>query len=48
MRKTFFRTLAFLNRVLLPRISRRDLSRLSKVEKAIVAYRYWVTINALD
>jgi hypothetical protein len=48
MRRTFFKTLALLNKVLLPRISRRDLSRLSKVEKAIVAFRYWVTTNALD
>ncbi len=48
MRKFFFRILAGLNRALLPKISRKDPTRLSKVDKAIVAYRYWVTINVLD
>ncbi|GIV35801.1 MAG: hypothetical protein KatS3mg032_0180 [Cyclobacteriaceae bacterium] len=48
MRKVFFRFLARLNRLLLPRISRRNLNRLSKTEKLIVAWRYWVTCNALD
>ncbi|MBX2895363.1 MAG: hypothetical protein KF763_07965 [Cyclobacteriaceae bacterium] len=48
MKKTVFKILANLNKVLLPRISKRDLNRLSKFEKAVVAYRYWVTINSLD
>ncbi|MCK6618308.1 MAG: hypothetical protein L6Q51_11770 [Cyclobacteriaceae bacterium] len=47
MRKIFFRALAQLNKVLLPRISRKDLSRLTKFDKAIVAFRYWVTTNSL-
>ncbi|MCS6974767.1 MAG: hypothetical protein NZM13_09815 [Cyclobacteriaceae bacterium] len=48
MRKVFFRFLAKLNKCLLPRISKRDLNRLSKTDKLIVAWRYWVTRNALD
>jgi len=48
MKKSFFKILATINKVILPRISKRDLNRLSKFEKAVVAYRYWVTINALD
>lgn len=48
MKKSIFKVLASLNKVLLPRISKRDLNRLSKFEKAVVAYRYWVTINSLD
>lgn len=48
MKKSVFKILASLNKVLLPRISKRDLNRLSKFEKAVVAYRYWVTINSLD
>ncbi|MBL7860401.1 MAG: hypothetical protein JNJ65_04515 [Cyclobacteriaceae bacterium] len=48
MKKVFFKTLAQLNKVIMPRISKRDLTRLTKWEKAIVAYRYWVTTNALD
>jgi hypothetical protein len=47
MRKFFFVVLARLNRLVLPRISRKDPARLSKLEKAITAYRYWVTLNSL-
>ena len=47
MRKLFFTVLATLNKVVLPRYSRRDLTRLGKLDKAIVAWRYWVTCNAL-
>lgn len=48
MKKTFYKVLARINKAILPQISRKDLNRLSKVDKAIVAYRYWVTINSLD
>jgi hypothetical protein len=47
MRKTLFQWLAALNKAILPKYSRRDLSRLSKLDQAIIAYRYWVTKNAL-
>ncbi len=42
-----FRILARLNKVILPRYSKRDISRLSKMDKILVAYRYWVTIHAI-
>ncbi len=45
--KAFFKALASLNKVLLPQYSKRDITRLSKVDKAIIAYRYWITKNAL-
>jgi len=48
MKKGFFKTLARINKVILPRISKRNLNRLSKFEKAVVAFRYWVTVNSLD
>ncbi|MCW5912440.1 MAG: hypothetical protein KIT62_15335 [Cyclobacteriaceae bacterium] len=48
MKKPIFKILAKVNKVILPRISKRNLNRLTKFEKAVVAYRYWVTINALD
>ncbi|MBL7847652.1 MAG: hypothetical protein JNL40_09305 [Cyclobacteriaceae bacterium] len=48
MKKIAFKTLALLNRVLLPRMSKRDLTKLKKWEKAIVAWRYWVTIHAIE
>lgn len=48
MRHQIFKILAQLNKWFLPRISRKNLNRLSKTDKLIVAYRYWVTKNALD
>ncbi|MBK7649762.1 MAG: hypothetical protein IPJ20_02080 [Flammeovirgaceae bacterium] len=48
MKKNLFKILAKINKVIMPRFSQRDITRLSKIEKAMVAYRYWVTINALD
>lgn len=47
-RKSFFKTLAKVNKFILPRYSKRDINKLSKIDKALVAYRYWVTINAID
>jgi hypothetical protein len=46
--KSLFRLLAKLNKIVLPRYSKRDLTKLSAIDKALIAYRYWVTIHALD
>jgi len=48
MKKSLFRTLARINKWILPRYSKRDLSRLSKWDQALIAFRYWVTKNALE
>jgi len=48
LKKNLFRFLARINKVLLPRYSKRDLTTLSKFDKLVVAYRYWVTIHALE
>ncbi len=48
MKKSIYKILARINKVILPRYSQRDVTKLSKVDKALVAFRYWVTINALD
>jgi hypothetical protein len=48
MKKALFKILARLNKAILPRYSKNDLSRLTKTQKAIVAFRYWVTVNSLD
>jgi hypothetical protein len=48
MKKTFYQILASINKVILPRYSKRDFTKLSKAGKAIVAYRYWVTIHAIE
>lgn len=47
MKRSMFQFLALVNRLILPRMSKRDLTKLTSIQKAIVAYRYWVTINAL-
>lgn len=47
MRKNLFRLLAKLNKWLLPKLWHKDLLRLTKLEKAIVGWRIWVTKNAL-
>ena len=48
MKKTFYQILASVNKIILPRYSKRDFTRLSKIGKVIVAYRYWVTIHAIE
>jgi hypothetical protein len=48
MKKFVFRILAALNRVFVPRASKLNLNKLSKAGKLLIAYRYWVTTNALD
>lgn len=47
-KKVIFRILAKVNRIILPRYSKRDITKLSGIDKALIAYRYWVTKNALD
>jgi hypothetical protein len=46
--KGFFKGLAKFNKLILPRYSKRDINHLSKIDKAVVAWRYWVTVHALD
>jgi hypothetical protein len=48
MKKVIFKFLAKVNKVLMPRYSKRDITKLSKFDKALVAYRYWITLHALD
>ncbi len=48
MKKSIFKFLAKVNSVILPRYSQRDITKLSKIDKALVAYRYWVTLHVLD
>ena len=48
LKRTIFKILASINKVILPRYSKKDLTKLRKIDQAIVAYRYWVTVNSLD
>jgi len=47
LQKQCFRLLAKMNKAVLPRLWDKDLARLSRIQKAIVGWRIWVTTNAL-
>ena len=46
-KKYIFKGLAIINKVILPSLIRKDLSKLKGYEKLIFGYRYWVTKNSL-
>jgi len=48
MKKSLFRAIAQINKLILPRYSKRDLTKLSKLDQALIAFRYWVTKNSLE
>lgn len=48
IKKSFYVILAAINRKILPKYSNKDLNKLSKLDKAIIGYRYWVTKHAID
>jgi len=48
MKKSFFKTLAKVNKSLLPSLGKLDMNKLSKFDKLLIAYKYWVTTNALE
>lgn len=47
IKKQFFTILSWLNKRIFPSYIRRDLSRLKWYDKAIIAWRYWVTKQCL-
>ena len=46
-KKYIFKGLAITNKVFLPSLISKDLSKLKSYEKLILGYRYWVTKNSL-
>jgi len=48
MKKIIFQLLAKLNKIVLPSYAKRDLTKLSKFDWAIIGWRYWVTIHAIE
>jgi len=50
MKKLFFKFLAKLNKMILPSYSKQqlDLAKASKLQMAIIGWRWFVTKNALD
>lgn len=47
MTKKWFRLLARMNKALLPKLWHRDLTRLTPLQKVLVAWRFYVTRNSL-
>ena len=47
-KRMIFKVLAKVNKLLLPRYSKRDLNKLNKLDLAIIGYRYFITKNALN
>ncbi len=50
MKKQFFKALAKLNKVLLPSYTKKrlDLAKASKLQLAVIGWRYFVTTKAID
>ncbi len=48
MKQTVFKVLAKFNKMVLPSYKHKDLTKLKLTDKAIVGYRIWVTLNALE
>ena len=46
-RKYIFRILAVINRFIIPKLYKKDITKLKNYEKVILGYRYWVTKNSL-
>jgi hypothetical protein len=46
-KKYIFKGLTIINKVILPSLILKDLSKLKVYEKLIFGYRYWVTKNSL-
>ena len=46
-KKYIFKGLAIINKVIIPSLIKKDLSKLKSYEKLILAYRYWTTKNSL-
>ena len=50
MRKKIFKLMARINKAVLPSYSKRqlDLSKASKLQMALIGWRWYITKNALD
>ena len=50
MKKSFFKLLAKLNKIVLPSFTKKrlDLAKASKIQLAIIGWRSFVTLNSLD
>lgn len=48
MKKSFFRVINKLNNAVLPSYSGKDPAKLTKIQQAVLAFRYYVLVNSKD
>jgi hypothetical protein len=50
MKKLFFKSIAKINKIILPSFTKKrlDLTKASKIQLAIIGWRSFVTLNSLD
>ena len=46
-KKYIFKGLAVMNKLIMPKLYKKDIAKLKNYEKVILSYRYWVTKNSL-
>jgi len=46
-KKYIFKGLAVMNKLVIPKLYKKDITQLKNYEKVILGYRYWVTKNSL-
>jgi hypothetical protein len=46
-KRIFFKVLARMNKIICPSLYDKDIAKLTRSQKIILAYRYWVTRNSL-
>ena len=46
-KKYILRGLAIMNKLIMPKLYKKDITKLKNYEKVILGYRYWVTKNSL-
>ncbi len=47
MKKGLFKLLVSVNNLILPRYTGKDPAKLTKVQQAVLGFRYWALINSL-
>ena len=46
-KKYIFKGFALMNKLIMPKLYKKDITKLKNYEKVILGYRYWVTKNSL-
>ena len=46
-KKYIFKGVAVMNKIMMPKLYKKDITKLKNYEKVILGYKYWVTKNSL-